>query len=471
MPDYINFYLKYKNEFEEICKEKNLNKKGEELLQQWFFMLFLYTPNMDLVNHASLEEYIEKYLQSLRNMNNLSIYTLEEVLNDESNILHIIKQVPKTHGNAKYAWRLKKENGKYILDDNGEFYLEASGICGIEDHNIALIDDNETINSLQHELTHINQGENKYDYPSKLPFFYDIKKMLREAEANSSERIMNGDVFFAFYDWNEYNIQSYSYHFYYQIYIMLMFILPKEMKKDWEEGNFNVTHIPEQQKDFFSNLFAIITILVAKSNLENTDEVFEESINICYQDCLPKLVQADNDFIKARQDELKIEEQIALCRIQEIEIILNNPNLFKEEYLKKIEAIKKEILELEDVTEVEREELLNELKNEGTSEEYASSLRKEIDENEEHIKNYQEKRKPENLLNEEDYKNYCFRKFGIDLTIAMKQLLEQKFTIAELFQMLVKKVENYLIEMEGKNEKLAFIELLKNPSFDSQKII
>ena len=321
MQDYAKEIHNYILQLKQICFQKNFKQEIFEILKDWLCKLTLfYNAELDILNKKSLKEYINDYLKSLEKVESITIYNLEDILKDKDNYFYsrILKMSYSTDKN-KIKYRFKKEDNNYVIDSKGDYYLAAVGACFSLENRIELINDKEIIENIHHELTHIKQDLFGYFYPSFFPFSFNIRKMLREGNATFHEKIYYGDINPKVYKWHYLNIQNNQYEYYYQLYMLLMLILPKKLTNSWEKGEFNITLLDNNQIDRFTFIFALITILLNDS----TNEVLEESVNYSYNYCQNKLNKtSDNNLYQF--------SLLVNLKIQDIlKKNLNNSELFK----------------------------------------------------------------------------------------------------------------------------------------------
>lgn len=422
--------MEFINELEKICEEKQFNEKIKNMLVRWFYWIFnSYNSTLNILDYDSLKEYIEKQLKDLKKVQKFNIYTIEEILKDSKNHFNnFIKPLPEKE-TFRYLFLLKKEKNSFQIAEDGNFFISCYGLTNFENLSMELIEHENIHKTFHHELRHINQGTIKYQYPSIYPFFSEIIKMCQEGEAVFHRRLIDGNIFLQKGDWNEEDIKEYPYDLFYQIYIILMFLLPTEMRKEWENEKFNISYISGDKQDFFVNIFALVTILVAKTNSKNTKDHIEASINLCYQDCV-RIID------KAKQNEEN--QQIYTNALQENNNILSNLNLLKEEY-KKFSREHNDKMSLE-------------------------TFKQSLEDWSIYYQYKQDYYKKKEYLEENKYQLYLF---GINLSTALKSLLEQNLSVTDVFQIFVKEAENYLQKTNAPylEDKLLFISTLKNPNY------
>ncbi len=333
----------------------------------------------------------------------------------------------------KYLFLLKKEKDSFQIAEDGNYFMSCYGLTSFENLSMELIEYEKVHKTFHHELRHINQGIIKYQYPCIYPFSSEIITMCREGEAVFHRRLIDGNILLQKGDWNEEEIKEYPYDLFYQIYIVLMFLVPPKMRKEWESKQFNVSYLEDKQ-DFFVNIFALITILAAKTNSKNTKDQIEASINLCYQNCVKTI-----EMEKLRKES----QQVYMQALQDNRSILSNLHLLEEEY-------KKFRKEQDDKISIE-------------------TFKKFLEDWSVYYQYKQDYYQSRNKLEEDKYSLYLF---GINLSIRLKNLLDQDLSVTDIFQIFVKESENYLrkTNVPHLEDKLLFLSTLKNPNYEiSQK--
>lgn len=367
---------------------------------------------------------------------------------------------------SELTTRFSKKEKSFILDENGDYYLSASGVCH-GGKTIELVDKIGLAHVLQHELQHINQN---YAYPSEFPFANDMLKMLNEGEGEYHYHLV--DMVVDFFSIEEKD----SYYTYYLVYTLLMFVIPKEMRDSWNKIHsiynpyvfsdiFNDITDSEENRNNFSYIFSLATLIVASCNSEHTKEIYNTSVETSISRCSKKLEgwnQTISFVLEANRKNNLEGLQFHIEAVSERINILHNHDLLQEKY-KEIISNEKEFIASEP-KEVQ-EKLFHELEL-FTLEKYESILKEEIKEGEESIQKYQNnlnKQTPQEILGEEDYKRYKYYQFGMELSRKMQVLLSQGLAFTELFEQFLEKVESYLIERKDSriDEKLSFIDEIR----------
>ncbi len=464
MLDYTEFDPEI--ELNRICKAKNLDYKTIEVLINWLSHIkFFYKSSNDILEHFSLEEYIKYSFEKLKQTKDIKVLQLDDTLiNSQSLLYKYIEKIPfnKDEYNPRFS---KKENG-FILDDNGDYYLRASGVCHGRE-TIELVDQKDLFQILQHELQHINQN---YIYPSEFPFANDMLQMLNEGEGEYHYHLI--ELYPYYLPVEEKN----KYYIYYLVYTLLMLVIPRDMRNSWNKIDniypnssifaniFKDITSSDENRNNFSQLFALATLIVALCNPDNTQTIFNNSIETCITHCSNK-VEKWNQKISV---ELELNRKNSLQHVQyhikavsERLNILQNPDLLQEKYM---ETISNEKNFIASEPKEEQEEFLQNLQL-FTLEKFESILKNEVKEGIESIQKYQNKieQTPQAILGEEDYKQYQYYQFGMELSKKMQILLSQELAFAELFEQFLKNVESYLIESKDPrlDEKLAFIDKIR----------
>lgn len=474
MPESIDIE-KFVIELNEICNEKKWNNFVREILQKWFMHILIgYDEKNNILDHFCLREYIENNFEKLRQIESLNVVNLEEILNNPNSLFYkYITKIPDYVKNVEN--RIAKRNERFVLDNLGEYYLEACGQC-IGNRKIELVNERNIEYTFEHELQHINQN---YYYPSEFPFAREMIKMLHEGDAEYHS-VLLGQGFPIIPE----NIED-SYEVYYLLYTLLMIAVPKEMRHFWSKTKCDsnrdslfkifgfISDNPETRNNF-AQIFALVTLMVASCNSENTRDVYEISINKSSNRCLKK-VEKWNQMIqeikeKDKKDNFERMQEYAFL-VKELTKTIQSPYLLKKEYLTEMNTAKEWI---EEQPKEEQEKYMQEMRT-FTIEKYKESKMEEAKELQEAILKVQNKKELnlKEILEEKEYQQYNYYRFGIKLNENMKNLLKQELSFLELFEKFVEAIENYLIQNkgEGLEEKLAFIERVKKENLESSKKI
>lgn len=304
-------------------------------------------------------------------------------------------------------------------------------------------------------------------------------KMLSEGEAEYHYHLVDINPNFSSINKED------AYYTYYLVYILLMMTIPKKMRSSWNKTDINSsnTHLfaniirditfDEQDRNDFSLIFALIALIVANSNPENTKDCFNESILISmkhYAELVKKFNQNILSELKSDKKNNIENLQFYIEEVKKREKILASPDLLQKEYM---EIISSEKAFIASEPKEEQEQLLHEL-NLFTLENYKCLLKNEIEEGKEIIQKIQNKREKlhHEILGENDYELYKYYQFGLELNKKIAMLLSQKLSMEELFEKLLEKVENYLIKKtdDKLNEKLSFINKIRENCLKSYQI-
>lgn len=468
--------LQFYREVDSICESKNWNKKIQVTLRNWLLsVLTFYHPNSDILEHRSLEKYIKENLDKLKQVEDLKILKLENIIeNPNCTLYKCIQKIPSNTVGGEEE-HLLKQGDFFKIDDKGEYYLSATGVC-IGNKRIELEDRLGIECSLQHELQHINQG---YIYPSEFPFAKDMMKCFHEGDAEYYHYLLREAPPI---------LPSYiedSYEVYYLVYTLLMLAIPKEMRLLWDKTSieynsnmflkiFKAISTSFENRKNFSYLFALATMMVASCNAENTKEIFEASIKTSLNWCSKKVEKWNiviEEVINKKKKENLEYQQNTICLINDLAEKLKNPNQVEKDYLEEVNLAKEW---LEGQPKEEQEKYIYELEL-FTLEKFESQLEEQLQQMKAEVQNRQNKEKTslQDVLESKDYCKYNYYQFGIELNENMKNLLKQELTFLELFEKFVEAIENYLIEnkVERLEEKLTFIERVKKENLASSKKI
>lgn len=458
MLDYGDLFQKYDCELEKICDEKNCSDYQKRILKEYLKKLIVsYEPELNILEHTPLEEYIKNCIENIRKVKKINVFTINEILTDKENYFY--KKIKLTKDmNAGFHYNFKKSNGSYILDEGGEYSLTSVGVCDFGKLEVQLIKKENMLETFHHELRHINQatqGKNIIYYPSIYPYFYEFSIMLIEGEAEYHRRLFTKDIMPLNYKHEEKNFRV-NYELYYQLYMLLMFVLPKELKEKIDNGSFELTGISSEQLDFLSEIFAIITLLLAKGTERSAGNTINEAMKSCYYDCMQMLV-INNDTLKTKKRRAnQIQEDYE--KYQKIMAILKDEEKLKKNYEKVYETSKMKIMQKK--SKEEREALLKELEQKGTIKQFESFLNSQKESFKESIIFHQNLDELDETLSKREIIMY---KFGGKLATEMKKLTSQKILVEDLYQLLVTKVETYVFNQEGdRTDQINFINQLKH---------
>lgn len=466
------------NFIDSLCLEKKFSTEIKEFLIDWTFSLVIfYEPKKNILDGFSLGEYLKDCFERLNKMKKLKIYSPEEIgKNEDSLIYKEIKIFPKEFERKDFSYFYRKEGQQFILDEKGEYYLTASGVqCNAI---INLVKKEGMYATFKHELEHVHQG---FYYPTYFPFSKEIVLMLCEGAAEYQDYLFSGLLPSVFFDDNF--IKKYSYVVYYQLYLLLMFVIPKEVRKKWQSDekfgkiyelqenyflrNLKFFYDTDDKREYFSKVFAICTLIVSKCDRENTDEVIIDSIETSYEYCNRKMSK-QGKFIEESLELERTQEQENRVNLQKYLTLKQNESLMYEEYIKLKEREKACLLNepLE-----EQAKLLEEMEKEMTFEAYKSYVQEEIEICKRHIEASKQERTPEQILGEKEFRIYQYYQFGVSLNKNMKHLFHQKFSVEELLEMLIDEIQEALKKDENSNvdAKLDYLEVLISKKQKNEK--
>lgn len=322
-----NLYLSCCGRIEELCKRKQFSKEIEEFLCGWISSIIsYYEPSHDLLDRMPLEEYIKTRFHLLEQVKTLIIYSIHEMLKNKDSYLYkyYIRKLPENFCEKKsLSFLLKRENEQFFLDNQGDYYLNSIGVCNDKLKYIEIIEDKRVLYSFQHELEHIEQG---FVYPKSFPFFDEMLIFLGEGAAEYQKALLLPSLPAYFLD--EYLVSNYSYSVYYELYVLLMFVLPKQMRKKWSSTIDIGKHVCEQEKFFsslfypiadeedkrtyFSKIFALVTLLVARCKENNRDDIFLNTLQNSSNYCVSRIeeVQEIKKNLQSRFKKSMSEEEM-----------------------------------------------------------------------------------------------------------------------------------------------------------------
>lgn len=326
METFNNLYISCCGFIEKLCKRKPFSKEIEEFLYGWISSIIsYYEPSHDLLDRMPLKEYIKTRFHLLEQVKTLNIYSIHEMLKDKDSYLYkyYIKKLPGNFREKMLSFRLKKENEQFLLDKQGDYYLNSIGVCSDKLKYIEIIENQRVLYSFQHELEHINQG---FFYPISFPFYKEMSEFLGEGAAEYQKALLLSSLPAYFLD--EHLVSNYSYSVYYELYVLLMFILPKQMRKKWASTVDIGRHVCEQEKFFsslfysiageeekrtyFSKIFALVTVLVARCKENDKKDDFLTVIEASSDYCISRIeeVQEIKEELKSNYKENMCEEEM-----------------------------------------------------------------------------------------------------------------------------------------------------------------
>ncbi len=317
--DLFSSFSEYFMELDKICEEKNWDDITIKTLRKWLSsVLYFYNPNDNILEHLGVHEYINNSLEKLKQVKDIKVLRLDQVIsNPNCSLFKYIKKIPFDKDSFKI--RLSKRGECFILDENGDYYLSVYGECHRMDKTIELLDEGGVENLFHHELQHIDQY---YIYPSEFPFASDMLKMLCEGEAEYHRYLINRVSNFLPIE------ESSIYYIYYLVYTLLMLVIPKEMQECWNSTyRYNTAIVSdifkyisdsEVNRKRFSQLFALITLIVAYCNPQNTEEIINASVDTSmnrYLDSLETLDQIIQSGIEKGKGEYQNKGELSRYQI------------------------------------------------------------------------------------------------------------------------------------------------------------
>lgn len=440
---------------EKICEEKKWTSRTFKGLKRWLdSVITYYDANFDVLDNLGLQEFIVYNLIKIKQTEDIKLLTLQEILDNPNCLL-----------NEEFNDILLKQPELNKIDESDKEIV--LGICS-KGKTIELVDQDLDFEcTLQHELQHINQF---YTYPSELPFSADMFKMLHEGESEYSQNLINRFKRFHPIDIND------SYYIYYLVYTLLMLTIPKEMRDCWNKSN-KLSFFPNifkyitnslKNREQYSHIFALATLIVASCNKKNTKEVFDESVSTSLNWC-EKKVKGIQDIIKIRKENILESQKRYIKDIKENTNMLENPKLLQNKYL---EILKEEQEFIATEKEDDKKAKLMKSLETFTFENFKDILQERINDVEEMIHKLQTKAESlQEMLGSNDYLEYQYYQFGIELNKEMQLLLSKKLSFTSLFEQLLETVGNHLIETESYmlEEKISFINEIKNHNMISTK--
>ncbi len=437
-----------KKSYSKICKKWNENTLVKNLIEDWLVkLLTTYQQDHNFLYRTPLSDYLNRYLNVMENLDKLNVYSIEDVIKNKNNYFYKwIEKIP-TNYKEDIVFRLKKVRDEFVIDQkNGDFFLRVFGKNNKKGLNIEIMLNEGMVYTFHHELTHTILFDFKYAYPTYFPFFENVDKALYEGDAVYHENLLSSTTFIGHVDWNENTIENRSYELYYQLYCMLILSLPKEFVQNWEIGIFDVTIFSSEQKKIYAQLFAIMTILSAKTDFHNKLEDFVKAIDLYHSNYFQER-EAINEYCTIEEQNLNINIAKYQKQIDELNAILNNPIILKQNYEENLQEIMKYSIEAQNISK-------EELEKQETLESYIEFLNDFVasilsDKKEEEIKK-------ESIAY---YKEMEFQKadFGLLLVCFLQQYIEQNLSIQNLYQMFVEIVATIL---EERKESYEFVDLI-----------
>lgn len=458
MPNAIEYLAEQVKELDKIIIEKGYEDyEVQRLLKEWLVeVIFSYNINNDILGGRTLDEYVNSYLDALRKLENITIFQIEDVLKDPTNYFY--KEIHfQNSSEEKYIvpYKLKKENDHFVLEEQGDYWLSTSGVFNFDTKKIGLLMSKNVVKTFHHELTHVIQMSSSFNYPCIFPFSFKMKTMLEEGEAEYNRKIISESILDQGIFWDEAEVQVLNYELYFQIYTLLMLAISNQNRFKWLNNEIDLINLSKERKESFANLFAIISLLLAKSDPDIKENNIESHIRMCYMDCQAKLDEYNENLETSKSIETRIVN--AQKEIQHLQNLLNDTNLLKEAYIERVSEVKQEIMQEENIEL--RMALLKELEEE-TIVEFKSALEREKLEKERNLAYNQNLLTSHSFLEESEIETYQFGKL---ISTFMHNYVEQKISISELFRLLVEKIEELLLETDtiDLNKKLDFVRSLK----------
>ncbi len=441
-------YFQYYEQLEKIMQEKQLNEFYQMFLKLWLLsMVEHYDSNKNILEHTPVEKYIQENFHILEKLDSLKIYGLDDILNDSTNYFY--KHMEKIPHAYPVFQRFRKEKEQYVLDnENGTYALLTIGVCKSTKTTraIEIMASSNFPENFHHELRHASQFFDGYYYSSEYPFSFDMMRMLSEGDAIYHERLLENKKYNKLLATQENEVPSVkTYHIYFQLYMLLMFILPKQTRDRWKFSNLELIHIPQKYHNFITEIFAILTLLLAKNNKCYKDVDMEASIALCMQKFTTEGLQL---LVELAKEKNEVEIKTRTCEYQQLRVNIKD-------------------------CELNTDVLKQKEKRQWNEENHTLELLERLQFLEKEINRLKQKETPEALLEGDmyHYNQYLLYQFGMNLSFHMQQLYHQNLSFEQLFQMLIEMVKSYLMEIKDPylEEKFAFLESMKNQNLENQK--
>lgn len=341
----------------EILSRKNFTEKAKDnLLKAFLFALENYHPPKYI--KTTLQEYIKSYLQVLEELNGYATIELSE-LNEENEAAEYFRE--SIRENTSQTGNLDYVDGKYIPSENGKFECACKGYAQNSEKQFFSLNENnpiEEIITIIHEMTHLTEGKYPFLVDSDVPLSFDLRKMFSEGRAATKEGYIKEAVSYVETEYIESSMDFYrfqskcSYPLYHQLYQTLQIILGdeflEEMSKNMDVQMDMITGARKRFPDIpVDEIFAhLVYILSCKSKVEHS--VLVGAIHDCARvhskklEAVQEQIMAENrnlEFCKNSFHEAKGEEE-------RIRLMLETPDVLKEEYEKARKKERKHIEEL-----------------------------------------------------------------------------------------------------------------------------
>lgn len=183
-----------------ICKNETLQNKVDDILahKDWSeeakkyirdAILFTWVNYIELPSRIDRQTYITSYLEAVEKTNSVHIFDISDFNQDVDGISCFKAAIREVeHGDFDII------DGKYIPSKSGNFCCTLGAYTDTIKKNIYFLAESDPIFraiSVQHELTHIQEGDGSFRLPETIPFAKEFRTMCYEGRASMHESFLH----------------------------------------------------------------------------------------------------------------------------------------------------------------------------------------------------------------------------------------------------------------------------------------
>ena len=346
----------------------------------------------------SKDDYIDMYLETLKNINGYSIFNLNNI-NEDSDIAEIFREgiieVKDNKGILDYV------NDKYELLNEGPYYPACKGFSWKKENSMYTLDENnknEMIKSCYHEITELSSGKNPYPLFSSVPFSFSLKKMFIDGDLSVRDSYLDLKTNYQVEILKEKNIvlkicSEYSYPLYGMLYQMMQLLFGGELLEEFRRNDIEEISLfdalKEKHPDMeIETIFAHVIYILScynddskvkynkKKALEMAIKHYQKVVVETHKSIAKRCISLGDDITNTKEwlsENQKIEEEI-LDK-------LNNKKKLEEAFEHQMKLVKEETLKKYEegiITNKEYLAALNEFDREGTIENFKLAQKQDL---------------------------------------------------------------------------------------------
>lgn len=388
---------KLKKKIEEVLESKSFSDKAKENVEETLLFIYEHYTEVSYIG-ISKDDYIHMYLETIQNMNDYSIFSLNNI-NEDSQIAEIfrdgIAEAKENNGNLDYV------DNRYVLVEAGPYYPSCKGfswkrvnfMCTLEE-----IDASEIIKTCYHEMTRLSSGKNPYPLYSSIPFGFSLRKMFLEGDLSVRDSYLDLKTNYQVEVLKEKNIvlkicSEYSYPLYGMLYQMMQLLFGTEILEGFRRNDIEEISLFDVLKEKYPNLdietiFAHLIYILScynddskvkynkKKALETAIKHYEKVVVETHKGMAKKCISLGENITNTKEwieENQKIEEEI-LDK-------LNDKKKLEEAFEHQMKLVKEETLKKYEegiITNKEYLAALNEFDREGTIENFKLAQKQDL---------------------------------------------------------------------------------------------